>query len=99
MNSPVLPTDLESDNRLIRRRVKIQIPQKHHQQPFISQLASLYHLKINIVGALLGQDGIGGGWFDLELEGRSQQVKNGLIFLIENGIIIWQDSIRQYDGW
>lgn len=91
---------IEKD-RPIQRRIKIQIPSEYHQEPIISKLGTFYHLKINIIGAMLSQDGKGSGWFDLELEGDSQQIENALLSLRENDITIWDDSHRkgEYDGW
>ncbi len=91
----------DPQERLIQRRVKIQIPADYHQEPVLSQLTAFYHLKVNILGAMLGQDGQGSGWFDLEVQGSSEQIESALLSLRENNIIIWHDSDEQeeYDGW
>jgi len=99
MNLPILITDAESETRPIQVNIKIEIPKKHHQEGVISQLISLYHLQVNIIGALLCQDGSSGGWFDLELKGTYNQIKNALVFLTENDVTIWKTLTKEYDGW
>ncbi|MEA5508334.1 NIL domain-containing protein [Crocosphaera sp. UHCC 0190] len=94
-----MSSEIVEQKRQIERRIKIQIPPEYHQDPIISQLATFYHLKISIVGAMLGQDSNGSGWFDLELQGEYQQIENALLSLRENNIIIWDDSNEEYDGW
>ncbi|ACK66750.1 conserved hypothetical protein [Rippkaea orientalis PCC 8801] len=91
--------NLTEKDRPIQRRIRIEIPSEYHQDPIISQLATFYHLKINILGAILGQTGTQNGWFDIELQGESEQIENALLSLRENNIVIWDDSTQEYDGW
>jgi hypothetical protein len=99
MDLPILITDAESKTRPIQVSIKIEIPKKYHKEGLISQLISLYHLQVNIIGALLCQDGSSGGWFDLELKGTYDQIKNALVFLTESDVIIWKTLTKEYDGW
>ncbi|ACB53177.1 conserved hypothetical protein [Crocosphaera subtropica ATCC 51142] len=94
-----LLSNSNQQDRFIQRRITIQIPAEYHQDPILSQLATFYHLKINILGAMLDQTGDQSGWFDLDIQGESQQIENALLSLRENNIIIWGDSTQEYDGW
>lgn len=94
-----ISSNFSEKDRPIERRIRIQIPPDYHHHPIISQLATFYHLKINILGAMLGQNGHQSGWFDLEIQGESQQIENALLSLRENNITIWGDSHQEYDGW
>lgn len=99
MDLPILISETDSENRRIQVNIKIEIPTKHHQQGLIAELISLYNLKVNIIGAFLCQDGNSAGWFDIELEGTYNQVRNALIFLTENDVTIWKTLTKEYDSW
>ncbi|MFM6754479.1 MAG: NIL domain-containing protein [Dolichospermum sp.] len=83
---------MNSENPLINKRIRVRISQDHHQEPVISRLVSEYSLTVNIKAAILGQNGKGDGWFDLELRGTEAQIQNGLNYLQELKLRIWDEN-------
>ena len=73
-------------------RIRIRIPPKYHQEPIISRLVSQYGLTVNIAAALLGQNARGDGWFDLQLQGTSAQIRSALIYLNDLDLEVWDES-------
>lgn len=80
-----------SDNQLTHKRIRIRIPKDYHQEPVISRLVSNYGLTVNITAAILGSNGIGDGWFDLDLQGTSAQIDSALIYINDLNLEIWHD--------
>jgi len=99
MQLPTVLFHLQNETQPVTVTIKIEIPQKTHQQPVISELISVYNLKVNIIAALLCRDGVGGGWFDLELEGTPEQIKQGIVFLMDNGTVVWKTLIGKQRQW
>jgi ABC-type methionine transport system ATPase subunit len=87
------------DNRQTQIELKLRVPQNYHQEPIISQLISEYQLQVIFLAAILGKDGQGDGWFDLELFGTSQQINNALIYLSELDVELWHEQDLELDGW
>ena len=85
------------DNRLTHKRIRIRIPKQYHQDPVISRLISDYNLTVNITAAILGGNGNGDGWFDLELRGTIANIRRSLDYLNELDLEIWNDT--ETDGW
>lgn len=79
------------DNQLTHKRIRIRIPKDYHQEPVISRLVSDYSLTVNITAAILGSNGIGDGWFDLDLQGSSAQIDSALIYINDLNLEIWHD--------
>lgn len=73
-------------------RIRIRIPPKYHQEPVISRLVSQYGLTVNIAAALLGQNARDDGWFDLQLQGNSAQIRSALIYLNDLDLEVWDES-------
>ncbi|HAX78475.1 MAG TPA: ABC transporter [Cyanobacteria bacterium UBA11372] len=88
---------MPEDNRIAQKRIRIRIPKQYHQEPVISKLISEYNLKVNITAALLGGNGNGDGWFDLDLQGQNTRIQDALIYLKELDLEIWTES--ETDGW
>ncbi|GAA6618002.1 NIL domain-containing protein [Scytonema sp. NUACC26] len=80
-----------SENQLAHRRIRLRIPKEFHQEPVISRLISNYGLTVNITAAMLGSNGIGDGWFDLDLQGSSEQIESALIYINDLNLEIWHD--------
>ncbi len=97
--SHVLNLDESGRDRVAQTQIRIQIPQKHHNEPIIFQLASLHHLEVNIQAAILGAKAEGSGWFDLLLKGSSQSIDNALVYLSELDVEILALSKTEIDGW
>ncbi|MBD2664583.1 hypothetical protein B6N60_03919 [Richelia sinica FACHB-800] len=76
----------------INKRIRLRIPTDYHQEPVISRLVSQYGLIINIRAALLAANAVGDGWFDLDLQGTAAQVENGLAYLQELELEIWDEN-------
>ena len=96
---PVYPTsnpaDLTTtgeDNRPTQTRIRIRIPQKYHREPIISRLISDHKLTVNLNAALLGANASNEGWFDLELQGTTHQIRSAFIYLAELDVEIWSKS-------
>lgn len=98
-NSPILKLDDSGRDRPTQARIRIRIPKKYHREAVISQLASHHKLEVNILSAMLGKDGRGDGWFDLQLVGTSQQIDNALLDLAERDIEILDRAGIDQDGW
>ena len=93
-------TGNEDDMRPTQTRIRIRIPKNYHDEPVISRLTSHYGLTVNITAALLGANARDDGWFDLELRGRSEQIRSALLYLNELDLEIWSESTEnQNDGW
>ncbi|WP_017318653.1 NIL domain-containing protein [Mastigocladopsis repens] len=80
-----------SDNTLTHKRIRLRIPKDYHKEPVISCLVSNYGLTVNITAALLGANGIGDGWFDLDLRGTSPQIDSALTYINDLNLEIWHD--------
>jgi hypothetical protein len=78
-------------NLLISQRIRVRITKEYHQEPVISRLVSDYGLTINIRAAFLGQDATD-GWFDLDLQGDESQIANGLMYLQELKLEVWDND-------
>jgi len=83
---------MNNQNILINKRIRVRITQNHHQEPVISRLVSEYVLTVNIKAAILGQNAVGDGWFELDLQGRETQIQNGLNYLQELKLQIWDEN-------
>lgn len=70
--------------------IYIKVPQHYNRQPIVSRLISRYDLTINIAAALLETHTEDDGWFNLEIQGISQQVEAGVAYLKELNIEILQ---------
>ena len=92
-----METILSEGNRIAQKRIRLRIPKQYHQEPVISKLISDYNLKVNITAALLGANGNGDGWFDLDLQGQNKRIQEALIYLKELDLQIWTES--ETDGW
>ncbi|GCL35312.1 MAG: NIL domain-containing protein [Sphaerospermopsis kisseleviana] len=83
---------MSDENILISQRIRVRITKDYHQEPVISRLVSDYGLTINIKAAFLGQDAISDGWFDLDLQGTETQISNGLSYLQELKLEVWDED-------
>ncbi|MBE9249537.1 NIL domain-containing protein [Dolichospermum sp. LEGE 00240] len=83
---------MSSENTLINKRIRVRITQDHHQEPVISRLVSEYGLTVNIKAAILGQNAVGDGWFDLDIQGTETQIQNGLTYLRKLNLQIWDEN-------
>jgi ABC-type methionine transport system ATPase subunit len=82
---------MNQQQSLVNKRIRVRIPEQHHQEPVISKLVSDYHLTINIKAAMLGSNGKGDGWFDLDLQGSSQDIDAALSYLKTLKLELWLD--------
>jgi hypothetical protein len=82
---------LKHPESLVQTHIQLRIPKSRHADPVISNLISRYGLKVNILGTLLGIDGYGDGWFDLEINGKAAMVRSTLSDLIELEAEIWMN--------
>jgi ABC-type methionine transport system ATPase subunit len=83
---------MNSKNTLTNKRIRVRISQDHHQEPVISRLVSEYGLTVNIKAAILGHNAVGDGWFDLDLKGTEAQIQNGLTYLQELKLQVWDEN-------
>jgi ABC-type methionine transport system ATPase subunit len=91
MSSKAVNSAMVADNQLTHKRIRIRIPKDYHQEPVISRLVSDYGLIVNITAAMLGSNGIGDGWFDLDLQGTSAQIDSALTYINDLNLEIWHD--------
>ncbi|MGM3304831.1 NIL domain-containing protein [Anabaena sp. WFMT] len=82
---------MTNENILAIKRIRVKITKYYHQEPVISRLVSDYSLTVNIKAAFLGKNAIGDGWFDLDLQGTEAQIQNGLAYLQELELEIWDE--------
>jgi L-aspartate semialdehyde sulfurtransferase ferredoxin len=68
-------------NNITQIRLRLYIPPHYHQEPVISRLISEYDLRINITGAMLGENTNWQGCFDLEICGNLPQISRCLAYL------------------
>ncbi len=88
-------------------KVSLRIPSEYNDQPIIFKLANQYNLEVNIISALLGELAEEDGWFTLSLKGEKDSIKQGLQYLTDSKIEIWnyqnkdQKVIKdwEFEGW
>jgi hypothetical protein len=83
---------MASNDTLIHKQIRVRIPKNYHEEPVISRLVSDYGLVINIRAAILGANAIGDGWFDLDLQGTTNQIENALSYLQSLALEIWDNN-------
>ncbi|WP_242056133.1 NIL domain-containing protein [Nostoc flagelliforme] len=71
---------------------RIRIPQHYQRQPLISRLVSRYGVTVNITAAML-TPAENYGWFNLQLQGNSEHISDGLLYLQNLGVNLMQLSI------
>lgn len=86
-------------DELARTRIQFQIPQKYHREPIICNLILNYDLQVNLRSAILGKDGLGGGCFDLELQGNRQKIDGAIDYLSQLNVEIWQRTDGDATSW
>ncbi|MFM7191285.1 MAG: NIL domain-containing protein, partial [Microcystaceae cyanobacterium] len=74
-------------------------PSHYQKEPIISQLASQYHLEVNILAAILGANAQGSGWFDLQLTGQPDKIQQGLTYLQQLGVEILATAESGNGNW
>jgi len=87
------------DTREERLRVRLRIPAEYRQDPILSIVITQYGLTVNILAAQLSNQASDGGWFDLEVQGPSNQINNGILHLNDLGIEMWRESDSLHEGW
>lgn len=95
------------NNKLKSVKISLHIPPEYHQQPVIFKLASDFNLEVNITSALLGESTEGDGWFNLLLKGSKESLKEGLKYLTDSNIEVWnhndEDQVLikdwNFEGW
>jgi ABC-type methionine transport system ATPase subunit len=93
-------TALESsDVQHPQTRIRIRIPKQYQQEPIISNLVSQYGLTVNISAALMSANGREDGWFDLDVQGSAHAIEEGLTYLRELGLEIWDESSTTDAQW
>jgi hypothetical protein len=70
--------------------IQIRVPEKYHRQPIFSRLISRYRWTVNIAAAAFEIETKNDAWFNLEIQGNSQQVEAGITYLRELSIKIEQ---------
>jgi NIL domain len=83
---------------ITQTHIKILIPEKYHQEPIISRLVSDYQLTVTIKAAVLGANGAGGGWFDLNLTGLPVDVDRALAYFRDLKLDTWSGEQGQ-ENW
>ncbi len=81
-----------TNDTLTQKRIRVRIPRNYHQEPVISRLVSDFGLTVNITAAVLGANAIGDGWFDLGLQGSATQIENGLTYLKNLALEVWDNN-------
>lgn len=94
----LLEASATEPNRRTEARIRIRVPKKYHHEPVLFRLVSHHGLTVNILAALLGANTNDDGWFDLYLQGTSEQLRGALLYLFELDVEVWRDSSFD-DGW
>lgn len=95
------------NDQLKSLKISLHIPPEYHQQPVIFKLASDYDLEVNITSALLGESAVSDGWFNLLLKGTKEAIAEGLNYLADSNIEVWNHSKEDqvlsknwnFEGW
>jgi ABC-type methionine transport system ATPase subunit len=88
-----------NEHRHQQTRIRLRIPKQYHQEPIISDLIKHHGLTVNINAALLTPNAREDGWFDLELRGTEEQVREGLVYLNDLSLEMWRDADAHNEGW
>jgi ABC-type methionine transport system ATPase subunit len=92
-------TDATEDGmRPTQMRLRLCIPKQYSQEPVISRLITQHNLTVNITAALLSANAREAGWFDIELQGTSAQIRSALIYLNDLDLKVWQGDDTE-EGW
>jgi NIL domain len=89
---------MNNTSGVIQTQIRILIPENYHQEPIISRLVSDYQLTVTIKAAVLGANGVGGGWFELNLAGLPADIDRSLQYLQDLKLDIWNGEERK-DNW
>ena len=81
------------------QRIQLQIPAQYRQEPIISTLIKRYEVEVNIQSALLASNAQESGWFDLELCGLPARIQQGLDYLAQLQVEIWNGSQNSEQDW
>ncbi|WP_414528832.1 NIL domain-containing protein [Nodularia chucula] len=73
---------------------RIRIPLHYQRQPLISRLVSRFGVTVNIKAAMLSATN-SYGWFDLQLQGNSEHIYDGLLYLQNLGVDLIDTSITE----
>lgn len=76
-------------DKLVKTRIRLTIPDKYHKDPIIFSLVLDYQLRVSLISAILGKEGLGGGCFDLEVQGYRQQIDRALDYLDQLNVEVW----------
>ncbi|MCS7291585.1 MAG: NIL domain-containing protein [Gloeomargarita sp. SKYBB_i_bin120] len=85
--TPVMPP---ATTAVQRTHIHVRIPKAACDVPILSGLVSGYGLVVNLRGGLLSPSREDDGWFDLEVQGTAEQIAQGLDYLRQRGIQVWQ---------
>ena len=84
---------------VIKIRLQLSIPYCYSQTPILSRLVSQYHLMVNILAAKLESDRPNPGIFDIELQGTTQKISQGLDYLKALNLQILSKANVDSDSW
>lgn len=84
---------------VIKIRLQLIIPYDYAQTPILSQLVSQYHLRVNILAAKLEKNHNAPGVFDIELQGTTQKISQGLDYLNTLNLQILSKANVDGDSW
>ncbi|MEN9207284.1 MAG: NIL domain-containing protein [Gloeomargarita sp. GMQP_bins_120] len=80
---------------LQRTHIHVRIPKAACDVPILSGLVSGYGLVVNLRAGLLSPTHEDDGWFDLEVQGTAEQIAQGLDYLRQRGIQVWQGNHQE----
>lgn len=83
----------------IKIRLQLSIPYCYAQTPILSRLISQYHLSVNILAAKLEKNHNASGIFDIELQGTTQKISQGLDYLNSLNLKILSKANIDGDSW
>ena len=84
---------LNESQAKVLQSIDINIPQQLHQEPVLAKLIGNYHLIVNFHAAILDRKATGGGWFNLNLEGRPQDIGQAIEDLQQLGVEIFDRGL------
>ncbi|MEN9216851.1 MAG: NIL domain-containing protein [Gloeomargarita sp. HHBFW_bins_162] len=88
------PVQTPMTTEVQRSHIHVRIPKAACDVPILSGLVSGHGLVVNLRAGLLSPSREDDGWFDLDVQGTPAQIAQGLDYLRQRGLQVWQQEPR-----